>query len=146
MKVGSLSMPEAYIKYNASENEDSDQAREQNMARRQRKVSNNLFSQYISNESSKITPPLDVNTLKLSSGVRLQIEALPESILNKIELFYCCATCGKIFWEGGHFSRIYTQFSEVLNRTGTMYQEEKKIHLICFPERIFCRMDIKLSS
>ena len=119
-------MREAYIKYYERKNEALGQAREQNMARQQRKVSNNLFSQYISNESSKITPPLDVNTLKLSSGVRLQIEALPESILDKIELFYCCATCGKIFWEGGHFSRICTQFSEVLNRTGTMYQEDKK--------------------
>ena len=72
--------------------------------------------------TSTLLPPLDVNTLTLRSGVRLQIEALPEAMLDKIELFYCCATCGKIFWEGGHFSRICSQFSDVLNNTGTMYQ------------------------
>ena len=72
--------------------------------------------------TSTLLPPLDVNTLTLRSGVRLQIEALPEAMLDKIELFYCCATCGKIFWEGGHFSRMCSQFSDVLNNTGTMYQ------------------------
>ena len=70
--------------------------------------------------------PLDVNTLTLRSGVKLKIEALPEAMLDKIELFYCCATCGKIFWEGGHFSRMCTQFSDVLNDTGTVYQAEGK--------------------
>lgn len=73
--------------------------------------------------TSTLLPPLDVNTFTLSSGVRLQIETLPEAMLDKIELFYCCATCGKIFWEGGHFSRVCSQFSDVLNSTGTVYQE-----------------------
>ena len=63
--------------------------------------------------------PLNVDTLTLRSGVKLKIEALPEAMLDKIELFYCCATCGKIFWEGGHFSRICAQFSDVLNDTDT---------------------------
>ena len=79
--------------------------------------------------NTTIVPPLDVKTLTLRSGVKLKIEALPEAMLDKIELFYCCATCGKIFWEGGHFSAMCTQFSDVLNNTGTVYQAEEKSDL-----------------
>ena len=69
---------------------------------------------------------LNVDTLVLRSGVRLQVEKLPEAILDKIELFYCCATCGKIFWEGGHFSRVCTQFSEILNNTESFYAANRE--------------------
>ena len=82
-----------------------------------------------SKKASTLLPPLDVNTLTLRNGVRLKIDTLPEAMLDKIELFYCCASCGKIFWEGGHFSRICTQFSDVLNDTGTLYQAERKSDL-----------------
>ena len=107
-------MRQAYINYYESKHEGSDVLRGQH------------FGTSPPQKPSTVSPPLDVNTLALRSGVKLKIEALPEAMLDKIELFYCCATCGKIFWEGGHFSRICTQFSDVLNDTGTMYQTERK--------------------
>ncbi len=109
-------MRQAYISYYESTLED-------------RGVDRGQHSANTSQKPSTLLPPLDVNTLTLRSGVRLKIETLPETMLEKIELFYCCATCGKIFWEGGHFSRICTQFSDVLNNTGTMYQAEEKSDL-----------------
>lgn len=76
-------------------------------------------------KTRELSSPLNVDTLFLRSGVKLKIEALPESILDKIDVFFCCATCGKIFWEGGHFSRVCAQFSEVLNNTESFYEKSK---------------------
>ena len=113
IKVGSILMRQAYINYYEGKHES-------------RCVVRGEHSTNPSQKPSSLLPPLDVNTLTLRSGVKLKIEALPEAMLDKIELFYCCATCGKIFWEGGHFSRICTQLSDVLNDTGTVYQAERK--------------------
>ncbi|XP_028395062.1 exonuclease mut-7 homolog [Dendronephthya gigantea] len=104
IKVGSVLMRQAYINYYDSSHEG-----------RRDNVENNKPSSH-----QALPSPLDVETLTLCSGVKLKIEALPEAMLDKIELFYCCAACGKIFWEGGHFSRICAQFSDVLNNPGTM--------------------------
>ncbi|XP_060579875.1 exonuclease mut-7 homolog [Ruditapes philippinarum] len=50
----------------------------------------------------------------LGNGASIQTETVIQSIFSKVDTFYCCATCGKVFWEGTHFDRVCEQFSHVL--------------------------------
>ncbi|XP_064616174.1 exonuclease mut-7 homolog isoform X2 [Liolophura sinensis] len=59
--------------------------------------------------------PIDFETARLKeSGVEVQVEAVPEAMFDKIDMFFLCGTCGKVFWEGTHFTRICENFSDVL--------------------------------
>ncbi|XP_051893291.1 exonuclease mut-7 homolog isoform X3 [Pristis pectinata] len=60
---------------------------------------------------------LNMKTLMFTSGASLQVRAIPPGILDKVPWFYCCTTCGKVFWEGSHFRRVLSQFQEVLHIT-----------------------------
>ena len=48
------------------------------------------------------------------TGVVVQVAKVPEGILDRVAEFYCCATCGKVFWEGKHFAHVVYQFQHVL--------------------------------
>ena len=48
------------------------------------------------------------------TGVAVQVANVPEGILDRVAEFYCCATCGKVFWEGKHFAHVVYQFQHVL--------------------------------
>ena len=48
------------------------------------------------------------------TGVAVQVAKVPEGILDRVAEFYCCATCGKVFWEGKHFAHVVYQFQHVL--------------------------------
>ena len=48
------------------------------------------------------------------TGVVVQVVKVPEGILDRVTEFYCCATCGKVFWEGKHFAHVVHQFQHVL--------------------------------
>ncbi|CAM9585094.1 unnamed protein product [Lampetra fluviatilis] len=61
---------------------------------------------------------LDANTASFANGTALLAEAIPQGVLETVQLFYCCVTCGKVFWEGSHFSRILSQFADVLSTEG----------------------------
>ncbi|MEE6504844.1 hypothetical protein FKM82_005355 [Ascaphus truei] len=61
---------------------------------------------------------LSPGSLALPSGAHLHLESIPVGLLAKIDLFYCCSQCGKVFWEGSHFGRLVSQFKEVLQDTG----------------------------
>ncbi|XP_052128325.1 exonuclease mut-7 homolog [Frankliniella occidentalis] len=37
-------------------------------------------------------------------GAKIQIEKVPQEVLKKIEMFYICAVCGKVYWVGSHLS------------------------------------------
>ncbi|XP_078406608.1 exonuclease mut-7 homolog isoform X2 [Cetorhinus maximus] len=63
---------------------------------------------------------LNMKTLRFTSGATLQVEAIPPGILDRVDMFYCCTSCGKVFWEGSHFSRVVSQFQEVLHVTDDM--------------------------
>nr|XP_044998267.1 exonuclease mut-7 homolog isoform X2 [Jaculus jaculus] len=56
------------------------------------------------------TPPT------LGNGTRLQLEGVTASVLRRPRLqhFYCCTRCGKVFWEGSHGDRITMHFHEGL--------------------------------
>ncbi|XP_071097529.1 exonuclease mut-7 homolog [Haliotis cracherodii] len=64
----------------------------------------------------------------VTSGAPLQVEAVHKSKFESVELFYCCANCGKVFWEGSHFSRVCDQFSHVLSLDDnqTVYDQLRK--------------------
>ncbi|XP_053329863.1 exonuclease mut-7 homolog [Spea bombifrons] len=64
---------------------------------------------------------LSADSLALPSGASLQLESLPAGLLDKVELFFCCSRCGKVFWEGSHFGRVVSQFREVLQDTGEYF-------------------------
>ena len=57
---------------------------------------------------------IDMDTVSLSNGVPIQVETVPRPIISKVDVFYVCATCGKVYWEGGHFARVLDQFSHIL--------------------------------
>ncbi|XP_044782516.1 exonuclease mut-7 homolog isoform X9 [Bubalus bubalis] len=52
----------------------------------------------------------------LANGTRLQLAGVPAGVLRRPGLrhFYCCAGCGKVFWEGTHLARVTSNFQEIL--------------------------------
>lgn len=62
---------------------------------------------------------LDPDTLTFPGGAPIQLHTVPPSLLPRITHFYVCTRCGKVFWEGSHFSRVLSMFQEVLHITDT---------------------------
>lgn len=65
----------------------------------------------------------------VSTSASVQTETVPQSMFSKTDVFYCCAQCGKVFWEGSHFERVFEQFSHVLNTdsdSATVYDRVKE--------------------
>ncbi|XP_069791396.1 exonuclease mut-7 homolog isoform X3 [Narcine bancroftii] len=60
---------------------------------------------------------LNMKTLIFMSGAPLQVRTIPPGIFDKVLWFYCCTTCGKVFWEGSHIRQVFSQFQEVLHIT-----------------------------
>jgi len=61
--------------------------------------------------------PINLMYLTLPGGVPLKLGPFPEEIVNSADVFFCCSTCGKVFWEGGHHKRIDAQFAYLLERS-----------------------------
>ncbi|XP_010875670.3 exonuclease mut-7 homolog [Esox lucius] len=57
---------------------------------------------------------LDPESLTFPGGAVLQLHTVPSGLLPRIPFFFICTGCGKVFWEGSHFSRVLSQFQEVL--------------------------------
>ncbi|XP_058380571.1 exonuclease mut-7 homolog isoform X3 [Diceros bicornis minor] len=53
----------------------------------------------------------------LGNGAQLQLAGVPAGVLRRpgLQHFYCCAGCGKVFWEGSHLGRVAANFREVLD-------------------------------
>ncbi|CAH1272305.1 EXD3 [Branchiostoma lanceolatum] len=70
---------------------------------------------------------INMESVTIGTGVPLQIDVVPPGILTKVSEFFCCETCGKVFWEGRHFERVISQFADVLSdieegkAVGTVY-------------------------
>ncbi|XP_068608966.1 exonuclease mut-7 homolog [Brachionichthys hirsutus] len=62
---------------------------------------------------------LDPDTLTFPGGAPIQLHTVPPGLLTKITFFYVCTRCGKVFWEGSHFTRVLSMFHEVLHITDT---------------------------
>lgn len=73
--------------------------------------------QYMNRSTASYTEgALDFSNVKVGKSVDLQVDLVPEGILDQIDHFFCCATCGKVYWEGKHFAKVCNQFSHVLDR------------------------------
>ncbi|XP_006813243.1 exonuclease mut-7 homolog [Saccoglossus kowalevskii] len=59
---------------------------------------------------------INTDNWTLESGVEIQVDRVPEGICDKVEVFYSCASCGKVFWEGRHYVRVFDQFEHVLHK------------------------------
>ncbi|XP_064649794.1 exonuclease mut-7 homolog [Lineus longissimus] len=63
----------------------------------------------------KISGQINFSTMTIGTGqVPLQLDSLPEAVIDAIDLFFCCLSCGKIYWEGSHFKKVCEQFSRIL--------------------------------
>ncbi len=49
------------------------------------------------------------------AGKEEVVEVVPEGVLKSLEEFYRCRVCGKVYWVGGHWRRLY-ELSERVNR------------------------------
>ena len=49
------------------------------------------------------------------NGVSLNIKNIPVGVLEHVDIFFCCSTCGKVYWEGKHFERFVRTFHGVFN-------------------------------
>ncbi|XP_034232755.1 exonuclease mut-7 homolog [Thrips palmi] len=43
-------------------------------------------------------------------GTKIDIEVIPEDVIRRIQVFYVCAHCGKVYWEGSHLSRTVDRY------------------------------------
>lgn len=57
---------------------------------------------------------INLETLTLPSGSSIRPENIPLPIFKSVSVFYVCANCGKIYWEGSHYDRIHEQFAHIL--------------------------------
>lgn len=61
---------------------------------------------------------IDWSSMTVANGnTPLQIDSIPEPMFDKVDKFFVCVTCGKVFWEGSHFAKVCDQFSHVLDMT-----------------------------
>ena len=60
---------------------------------------------------------IDLMNLTLPGGVPIKLGPLPEEAINHADVFFCCSTCGKVFWEGRHHKRANAQFSYILENS-----------------------------
>ncbi|GAB1598573.1 exonuclease mut-7 homolog [Argonauta hians] len=52
-----------------------------------------------------------------SNGVAIQIETVPDNSFVEDRVFYCCISCGKVYWDGCHFKRVLEKMNGLLNIT-----------------------------
>jgi len=60
-----------------------------------------------------------VNVVLTHNGVCLNIKNIPVGVLDRVDMFFCCSTCGKVYWEGKHFERFVRTFHGVFNAATT---------------------------
>lgn len=49
--------------------------------------------------------PVDVGLCRLRNGVKINVQAVPDGVLEKQDMYYVCEMCGKVYWDGTHFER-----------------------------------------
>ena len=65
-------------------------------------------------DTDRPTDHIDMATLTAGDGVPLQLDPVPGAIFDKVKLFYVCARCGKIYWDGAHYGRVCERFADIL--------------------------------
>ena len=64
--------------------------------------------------SRKNDTGIDFKYMNLSSGVPLKCECIPLPVFDKVDMFFVCSRCGKIYWEGSHYDKVADQFSSLI--------------------------------
>ena len=41
-----------------------------------------------------------------TSSTVVQLLSVPDGVLDAQSEFYCCARCGKVFWQGSHWDKV----------------------------------------
>ncbi|KAB0792502.1 hypothetical protein PPYR_14461 [Photinus pyralis] len=49
---------------------------------------------------------VDVGLCLTKQGAKIQVEEVPTSLLGKMDIFYICEQCGKIYWDGSHYDKV----------------------------------------
>ncbi|XP_036356437.1 exonuclease mut-7 homolog isoform X3 [Octopus sinensis] len=58
---------------------------------------------------------IDMDTaLYRSNGVAIQLEHIPNTLFAEDKIFYCCISCGKVYWDGCHYKRMLKQFHSLM--------------------------------
>lgn len=48
--------------------------------------------------------------------VQLQIHDVPIAVLKSVAEFFVCDKCGKVYWEGNHFSRLIDKLGDLVEQ------------------------------
>ena len=51
---------------------------------------------------------VDVGLCATRKGAKIQITSIPDGVLAKMDPFYVCEDCGKVYWDGSHLERVLT--------------------------------------
>lgn len=52
------------------------------------------------------------------------METIPkQEVFSSIPEFLICSNCGKVYWEGSHHSKVWSQFENILTMTDTRPEE-----------------------
>ncbi|CAH1786913.1 unnamed protein product [Owenia fusiformis] len=62
---------------------------------------------------SNASPEISMEKVTIN-GAPIKVKHIPRAIIDQVDLFYVCATCGKVVWEGSHFARVKEQFGHVI--------------------------------
>eukprot|EP00795_Rhopilema_esculentum_P010416 gene10416-19117_t len=81
-----------------------------------RVTSKDIFSRC--QDSQKNETGIDFHHMIIGKGASLQCEFIPPQIFDKVETFFVCESCGKVYWEGSHFDKIADQFSHIIVDSG----------------------------
>lgn len=49
---------------------------------------------------------VDVGLRCMKNGTKIQVEQVPAEVLAKMDSFYVCEQCGKVYWDGSHFDKV----------------------------------------
>ncbi|XP_061555075.1 exonuclease mut-7 homolog isoform X2 [Phycodurus eques] len=60
---------------------------------------------------------LDPVTLSFPGGAPIQLHTVPPTLVPRVQHYFVCTRCGKVFWEGSHFGRVLSMFKDVLHVT-----------------------------
>ena len=63
---------------------------------------------------------IDMERLTIeNSAVPVLVEAIAEPTLDKVDLYYICVQCGKVYWHGVHLEDVCQRFANILNTRNT---------------------------
>lgn len=55
------------------------------------------------------------NMTVAKTGANVLTKKIPEKLLNVLDIYYCCQTCGNVYWHGPHMTSAHEKLSYVLS-------------------------------